>query len=282
MKISQKLALRYTRARINILSLAAPRKAAIKAFRLFCTPQQRVKKKGSVFFEKGERLSFRQAGHTVRGRRWLPEGLPRKKALIAHGFESASRHFDSYIMALVEKGYEVVAFDAPAHGASGGSRILLPDYIGMLRTIEQNYGPFHSYMGHSLGGLAVTLFLENNPHNKVTRLVLVAPAVETTTAVDLFGRAFRLSPEVMKEMDDYVQETSGHHLDWYSLRRALHHVHATTLYLQDDEDRITPVREALKVRDDAHPNIKFIFTNGLGHRRIYKDADVMTRIVAFL
>lgn len=152
----------------------------------------------------------------------------------------------------------------------------------MLRTIEQNYGPFHSYMGHSLGGLAVALFLENTPHNKVTRLVLVAPAVETTSAVDLFGRALRLSPEVMKEMDDYVQETSGHHFDWYSLRRALHHVHATTLYLQDDEDRVTPVREALKVRDDAHPNLKFIFTNGLGHRKIYKDAEVMARIVAFL
>src|SRR5258708_4393525 len=164
MKISQKLALRYTRARINILSLASPRKAAIKAFRLFCTPRQRVTKKGSAFFENGEPLAFRHAGHTVRGHRWLPAGPPRKKVYIAHGFESASRNFDTYIAALVEKGYEVVAFDAPAHGASGGSRILLTDYVGLLRTIEQNYGPFHSYMGHSLGGLALALFLENNPH----------------------------------------------------------------------------------------------------------------------
>jgi pimeloyl-ACP methyl ester carboxylesterase len=282
MKIPQKLALRYIRARINILSLASPRKAAIEAFRLFCTPQQRSSKKGNAFFEKGQRLSFRHADHTVRGHRWLPDALPAKKVLIAHGFESASRPFEAYIAALVEKGYEVVAFDAPAHGASGGRRILLTDYISLLRVIEQNYGPFHSYLGHSLGGLALALFLENSPHNKVTRLVLIAPAVETTVAVEAFARLLHLSPQVVKEMDDYVQEISGHHFAWYSLRRALHHINARILYVQDEEDRVTPLQEALLVREDGHPNIRFDFTRGLGHRKVFKDPEVMARIVAFL
>lgn len=282
MKISQKLALRYTRAEINILSLAAPRKAAIKAFRLFCTPQQRVGKKGPAFFEGGQALSFHYDGHTVRGHRWLPEGPARKKVLIAHGFESASRPFTPYISALVEKGYEVVAFDAPAHGRSGGRRILLTGYVSILRSIEQNYGPFHSYLGHSLGALALTLFLENSHHNKVTRLVLVAPAVETLSAVNNFARLFRLSPQVVKEMDDYVQETTGHHFDWYSLRRAMHHVNAATLYIQDEDDRITPLSEAMAIKADGHPNIKFLFTKGLGHRRILKDGNVAGRIIAFL
>jgi pimeloyl-ACP methyl ester carboxylesterase len=282
MKISQKLALRYTRAQINILSLASPRKAAIKAFRLFCTPQQRVTKKGSAFFEKGETLSFRHAGHTVRGHRWLPEGFPRRKVLVAHGFESASVNFDLYIQALVEKGYEVVAFDAPAHGASGGSRILLTDYVSILRNIEQNYGPFHSFLGHSLGGLALGLFLESNPHNRVIKLALIAPAAETTVAVEMFARQLELSPELVREMDNYVQETSGHHFDWYSLRRALNQNNASILYLQDEGDRIVPIEQAMLIKDDAHSNIKFVFTQGLGHRKIYKDADVKSRIIAFL
>ena len=282
MKIPQKIALRYLRARINILSLASPRKAAIKAFRLFCTPQQRSTKKGSAFFEKGEPLSFRHAGHRIRGHRWLPAAPPAKKVLIVHGFESASRNFDAYILALVDKGYEVVAFDAPAHGDSGGRRIILTEYVSLLRTIEQNYGPFHSFMGHSLGGLALALFLENSPHNKITRLVLIAPAVETTVAIDAFARQLQLSPDLVREMDDYVQETSGHHFAWYSLRRALHHVEAPTLYLQDEDDRVTPLREALLVQQDGHPNIRFDFTKGLGHRKIYKDPEVMHRIIAFL
>jgi pimeloyl-ACP methyl ester carboxylesterase len=283
MKISQKLALRYSRARINILSLASPRKAAIKAFKLFCTPQQRVTKKGSAFFESGEPLSFPYAGHTIRGHRWLPGVTPpRKKVLIAHGFESASCNFGALIALLVEKGYEVVAFDAPAHGSSGGRRILLPDYVGILRHIEVNYGPFHSYMGHSLGGLALTLFLENVPHNRVTRLVLIAPAVEMTTAVAVFSRVLRLAPGIIKEMDDYVQETNGHHFEWYSLRRALQNNNASILYVQDEDDRVTPLKDALLIRQDGHTNIKFILTKGLGHRKIYKDDETRGKIVAFL
>jgi pimeloyl-ACP methyl ester carboxylesterase len=282
-KINQeKLTLRYVRARLNILSLVSPRKAAIKAFRFFCTPQQRVTKKGSALFESGEPLSFRLNKHTIRGHRWLPAGSPSKRVLIAHGFESASRNFDAYIGPLLKKGCEIVAFDAPAHGRSGGRRILLPDYVNVLRTIGQNYGPFDSYMGHSLGGLALALFLENTPHHPGTRLVLIAPAVETTTAVAVFSRLLRLSAEVTGEMDEYVQEISGHPFTWYSLRRALRQVQAGTLYLQDEEDRVTPLKEARLVQQDGHPNIHFVLTKGLGHRKIYKDPEIMGKIIDFL
>ncbi|MBS1602185.1 MAG: alpha/beta fold hydrolase [Bacteroidetes bacterium] len=282
LKINQKLALKYVRARLNILSLVSPRKAAIKAFRSFCTPRQRVRKKGSVLFEGGERLSFRLDGHSIRGHRWSPAGQADKRVLIAHGWESASRNFESYVSPLLKKGYEVVAFDAPAHGRSGGRSTTLPGYVDMLRAVHQSFGPFDSYMGHSLGGLALALLLENTPHHPDTRLVLVAPAVETTTAVAMFSKLLRLSPEVTKAIDDYVQEISGHPFAWYSLRRALHHIHAGVLYLQDEEDRVTPASEADLVRQDGHHNIRFVFTRGLGHRKIYKDAESVQMIVDFL
>ncbi|HXO77228.1 MAG TPA: alpha/beta fold hydrolase [Puia sp.] len=282
LKINQKFALGYVRARLNILALASPRKAAVKAFRFFCTPQQRVTKKGSALFEGGERLSFRLDKHVVRGHRWLPAGAPLKRILIAHGFESASRNFEAYIAALVKKDYEVVAFDAPAHGQSGGRRMLLTDYVKMLRTIEQSYGPFQGYIGHSLGGLALSLFLENHPHRRETRLVLIAPAVETTMAVAAFSRILHLSPEVSAGMDEYVQEISGHNFSWYSLRRTLKQIRAQVLYLQDEDDRVTPLKDALLVRQDGHSNIDWVITKGLGHRKIYKDPEIMKRIVDFL
>jgi pimeloyl-ACP methyl ester carboxylesterase len=281
MKISQKLALRYARARINILALSSTRKAAVMAFKLFCTPQQRVVEKGSPLFARGKRLTFRYEGHTVRGRVWLPAEPPTRKALIVHGFESSSQEFETYIAALLDKGYEVVAFDAPAHGRSGGRRVTLPKYVGVLRIIEQNYGPFGAYIGHSLGGLALALFLETNSHNENTRLVLIAPAVETETALQSFARVLHLQPAVVNEIDDYIQETSGQHVAWYSLRRALHNLHARILYVQDEDDKITPAREARMIQADGHPHIGFIFTKGLGHRRIYKDPESTARILRF-
>jgi pimeloyl-ACP methyl ester carboxylesterase len=130
--------------------------------------------------------------------------------------------------------------------------------------------------------MALALFLENTPHNRVTRLVLIAPAVEMTTAVHAFARQLQLSPEVVTEMDDYVQETSGHHFDWYSLRRALQQNNASVLYVQDEDDRVTPLKEALLVQQDGHPNVKFILTKGLGHRKVYKEEETRGKIIAFL
>lgn len=282
MKISQKFALRYARARINILALTSTRKAAISAFRLFCTPQVRSTGEGSALFRRGERTSFRYEGHTVRGRCWLPPEPPTKKVLIAHGFESSSLIFEDYISRLLAIGFEVVAFDAPAHGRSGGKRLTLPKYVGMLRIIGQNYGPFDAYIGHSLGGLALALFLESSPHNENTRLVLIAPAVETATALQTFARVHCLQPEVVRGIDDYIQETGGRHMAWYSLRRALNNVHAGILYVQDQDDKITPLAAARTIRQDGHPNIRFMITTGLGHRRICQDAETRTQIIAFL
>lgn len=282
MKISQKLALRYARARINILSLTSTRKAAVMAFRLFCTPQQRSTHKTKPLFAGGKRVSFRYEGHTIRGRVWLPAEPPARKVLIAHGFESSSQVFEAYIAPLLEKGYEVVAFDAPAHGHSGGRRVTLPKYVGVLRSIEQNYGPFNAYIGHSLGGLALALFLETSPHNESTRLVLIAPAVETATALHTFARVLHLPPDVVHEIDDYIQETSGQHVAWYSLRRAVHNIHARILYWQDEDDKITPCRDARKIEGDGHRAIRFVFTKGLGHRRICQDPQTIADILRFL
>jgi len=176
----------------------------------------------------------------------------------------------------------VIAFDAPAHGRSGGRRILLTSYITMLRNIMDNYGPFDSWLGHSLGGLALVLALEDMQVEAGSRLVLVAPPVETTAAMEVFAGLLHLPVAVVREMDNYVEEISGHPFSWYSLRRAIGQVRADILYVQDEEDQITPVREALLVERDGHPNIRFLFTRGLGHRKIYKDPEMIGQIVAFL
>ncbi|HZH01135.1 MAG TPA: hypothetical protein VEY32_08635, partial [Flavisolibacter sp.] len=59
MSINQRLALKYIRTKFNILSSLSKRKAAEKAFQLFCTPQYRNKKKLPPIFEKAESIRFK-------------------------------------------------------------------------------------------------------------------------------------------------------------------------------------------------------------------------------
>jgi pimeloyl-ACP methyl ester carboxylesterase len=289
MKLNQKLAINYIRARLNILALVSPRKAAVKAFHIWAKPRQQPEGKGKGAGEKvkepatrGTALSFKIHGHTVRGHRWDPPGTPVRRILIAHGFESSSRNFNIYVDDLLQKKYEVLSFDAPAHGQSGGKEITLPLYVETLRYIYDTFGPVQSFFGHSFGGLALGQLIESIPHGEETRLALVAPASETTTAVDSFFRLMRLNEEIKTEMDRYIEQISGHPFAYYSTRRAMGNIRAKVLWLQDEEDRITPIRDALRVREDNHPNIRFVFTKGLGHRRIYRDPEIMRQIVEFL
>jgi pimeloyl-ACP methyl ester carboxylesterase len=291
MKLKQKLAMRYTRAQLNILSLVSLRKSAEKAFRVFITPRRRRKGKLPPIFETGESLSFRLNGHSVRGHRWQPysdalrpsaETEALKKVLIVHGFESASQVFGNYIAALLKKGYAVVAFDAPGHGLSGGKRLFISDYVQMLSAVEQNYGPFHSWLGHSFGGLALVMSLEDAPIDGECRLVLVAPAPGIGHAFDEWSRDLRLPGPLAKEVDEYVNEISGHPLAWYSLRRVIGSLKMPILYVQDEGDAVVPLADARNIEGDGHKNIRFLFTTGLGHKKVYRDAGVVDQIVDFL
>jgi pimeloyl-ACP methyl ester carboxylesterase len=282
MKLGQKLAINYIRARLNILALVSPKKAAKKAFDLFCTPRKKSRKDVPAVFASGENLSFRLEGHTVRGHRWLPAARPEKKVLIAHGFESTSKNFEQYIQALLKKNYEVLAFDAPAHGESGGKRITLPLYIKTLRIIYEDYGPIQSFMGHSFGGLAISHLLESIPHDRAAKLVLVAPPGGIISAVDSFFQLLQLSGEVRKAFDEYIYEHSGLLPEYFSMRRAMDHITASVLWLHDEDDRITPLKDALVVKEDQHDNLRFVITKGLGHRKIYRDPAIMEQIAVFL
>jgi len=285
MKLKQKLTISYVRAHLHILTLVSPRQAAKKAFSLFCTPRRKSGKKLPSLFDKGEKLSFHLEDHPVRGHRWRPHQASSntlKKVLIAHGFESSSRNFEQYINAFLKKGYEVLAFDAPAHGRSGGRRITLPLYVDMIRTIHDRYGPIHSFMGHSLGGLALSLFLESITHEKTTRLVLISPPVEMASAVDTLFQMLELDAGVRTAFDEYAYRLSGRPFSWFSLRRALHRVKAEVLWLHDEDDDITPLADTLPVKNDSHPNIRWVTTKGLGHRKIYRDGEVLRQVVDFL
>jgi pimeloyl-ACP methyl ester carboxylesterase len=280
MKLAQKLAVNYLRARLNILAVVSKRRAAKKAFQIFCTPFRKSKKKTAAVFDKGEKLAFQLNDITIKGYRF---NHPRPtKLLIVHGFESTVKNFDRFIMPFVRKGYEVICFDGPAHGRSGGKTITLPLYVETLRQICERYGPVNRFLAHSFGGLAVAHLLEVLPHNESTKAVFIAPATETVTAIDSFFRFLDLNEGVREEFDKIILKKSGVPPSHFSIKRAVRHIDARILWIHDEDDELTPLADALAVKQEAHPHIEFEITKGLGHRRIYRENKVVKRIVEFL
>ena len=280
MKLGQKIAINYIRAKLNLLAALSKKRAAKKAFDLFCTPLKKSKKQLPAIFDEAEQLMVTVKAVAVRGFRWNKGGS--KRVLILHGFESSSRNFEAYISPLIDKNYEVLAFDAPAHGVSGGRQITLPIYIETIRTIYFELGTVQGFISHSFGGLALTHFIEKIPHDGNTKLVLIAPATETKTAIDTFFRFLQLGSNVRKEFEKLILQKSGMPPDFFSIPRALEHIKASILWIHDRDDDVTPLKDVEPVMDKHYTNLQFLITSGLGHRKIYRDSRVIQAVVDFL
>ncbi len=279
MSLSQKLVINYIRAKFAFLSTISKRKAAEKAFQLFCTPQYRNRKKLPRIFEQAEKLQFTFHKNRIRGYRWNHPS--ENKVLILHGFESSVINFDRYIKPLINKGYEVLAFDAPAHGRSTGKQINAAIYKDFILYINHQFGPVKNFIAHSLGGLALGLALEELEHDETFKVVLIAPATETTTAIDSFFSFLQLNGEVRKEFDRIIEKRGGHPPEWFSVARAAQHINAKVLWLQDEEDQMTPIKDVRPIIEKKHPNFQFRISQGLGHRRIYRDNHSFKAIIDF-
>lgn len=255
------------------------RKAAEKAFELFCTPigksiPTKLPKNAGI-------IQFQLDKKNIKGYVWNAKET--KTLLILHGFGSAAYKFERYVNPAVKKGYRVLAFDAPAHGLSDGKTTHAVEYSQAIQQIIQEFGKVDTFIAHSFGGIAVCLALENIEHNNETKLVLIAPATETTTAINKAFEMLNLTnTEVRSEVDNIIYEMGGQPTEWYSINRIVKKLQAQILWLHDEDDDITPLSDALKIKERNPSNIHFVITKGLGHRRIYHDAMVKKTIVDFI
>lgn len=280
MKLTEKIALFYLKQHIRILAIFSPAGAAAMAFRVFCTPLRQQDKRPSKVFDEAEKLQVEVDGMHLRGYRFNAGG--RKKILILHGMHSSARNFERYVQPLVAKGMEVLAFDAPAHGYSDGKQVTVVQYREMIAKIYSTYGPIDGFLSHSFGGLAISLSFEILPPMPESRLVLIAPATETVTAINHYFGFLGLSEKVRQIFDNIIFEKGGRRPDWYSVKRAIPDIKAKILWFHDTKDEVTPMTDMQAIIDADYPNIEFVITENWGHRRIYREQSVIDRSVDFL
>lgn len=284
MKLAQRIVLGYYRNKLRTLALISPVRAAEAAFQLLCTPYSKRKTyKPPPVFEKAGKLSFEIENYVIKGFAWEPrEPANGKKILICHGFDSSSYKFDRYITPLLKLGFEVLAFDAPAHGLSTGKTINARLYRDVVLKINELHGPIDGIIAHSFGGLAVALAVEQLEDNEHKRLVLIAPATETTRSISSFFTYIPVSEKVRAEFDKLIEKVGGNPASWFSVSRVMQQITTPTLWVHDKDDKVTPYEDMQHLIEKNLSHIEFEITQGLGHSNIYKDNRITKKIVSFL
>jgi len=275
----EQIMLALLKTKIRLASFVSIRWGAEVAFNMFSTPYRKSEKPKPAIFKKAENFSLKVNGENINGYRW--NTIAKKQLLILHGFESRAYKFDMYISPMLAEGWGVVIMDAKAHGKSEGDRIILPDYVSMIEQLENNFGKFSAYLAHSFGGIAISLHLEK-AKNTEAKLVLIAPATETDTAINLFSKIVALKKEVRLALDDLILEKSGNPTSFYSVRRIVPILENKILWVHDKNDKITPLSDMEPIMRAQLSHVEFLITEGFGHSRIYKEKEVITTVIAFI
>ena len=283
MKLSQRLLLKYFKAKIRTIGMVSPEKAAAEAFDLFSTPFKSKKiSKIPAIFHQSLPVSVEVRGITVRGFQWKSELTQSRKILIVHGFSSYSYKFEQYIVSLKKEGFEVLAFDAPGHGISDGKRINALIYRDSILAIEARFGPLYGIIAHSMGGLAASLAMELMTNTKERKLVLIAPATETKMAIENLFTQIPVKPAVKQAFDQYVTNLAGKPISYFSVARVVRTLDTRVLWIHDETDAICTFEDVAPLLSETIPSTEFFITKGLGHNQVYKEASTRDRILAFI
>ena len=282
LKLKQKIAIQLYKAKIKAIAIISNKKAAESLFKLFCTPYSgKPKRKAPPIFKKAFNVSIDYKGLKIRGWQWQPSNSNGKKVLVAHGFDSCSYKSDSIINKLYSSGFEIFAFDAPGHGESEGKRTNAREYANCMVEINEKFGNLYAIVAHSFAGMSASLATEESLHH-LKKLVLIAPATETSRAIDTFFDFTKMPLNLMPEFNNIIKGLSGKDVSYFSVSRSVQHIKAPILWLHDTKDFICPIDDVMPVKAMNLPQIEFHFTTGLGHNAIYRNANVLQEIAFFI
>ncbi len=283
LKFKQRVILGYYKTRIKTIGILSPKKAASIAFDLFSTPfKSKTKRIIPPVFLKATSVSIQQNKLTIRGFRWESTQPNAKIILIAHGFSSYAYKFDKYVIALRKEGFEVLAFDAPAHGNSDGKKINALIYRDTILNIEKKFGPLYAIIAHSLGGLAASLAVEMLPNQEKRKLVLIAPATETKTAVEHFFTIIPSNPKIIQAFKKHIERIAKQPISYFSVARVARTATAKILWIHDEEDNVCTFNDVKPLLNEQIDRLELFITKGLGHNKIYKALSTKDKIVHFL
>lgn len=268
---------RYRRlgAAVNTVARLSPKLAGRVAARLFIQPRRFDPQPAeAAYLAEARRLRVGFDPPLV-GYRWAsgPAATSpgRARVLLIHGWESYAARWTPLARRLVEEGAEVVAFDGPAAGRSGGRITPFNLYVRAAAAVERAHGPFDAFVGHSLGGgVAAQLAARLEESRRPDRAVVMACFDESEHVFDRYHDMLGLNSRVRAAFDArigrVVERLTSDTIRDYSNTAALSQLgeDVAGLVVHSRDDGVAPVCEA-EALHAAWPGARLVVYDDEGH-----------------
>ncbi len=223
----------------------------------------------TIAFERGEVTAWR-----------LGDG---PALMLAHGA------FDDHVLwaplmdAAVERGHSIVVLDMPGHGLSVNAERGVDSGVAALCAVASALGPIHTIMGHSIGAVSVIRALSSGLSAQKAVLFgvalptrwdlwtlqrnIVAPKDAPQIAIDLAHKRLHTPPD--DPQLNYDVETAARGLT----------IPVLVAHCRDDPHWSWRTSEIIAAQ---WPGAKTCYAEGLGHRGIARDRQVIESVLDFV
>ena len=200
--------------------------------------------------------------------------------LLVHGWNGRGTQLCAFVKPLLSAGYQVVSFDAPGHGKTPGNKSSIFEISDVILAVDKQFGPIHGVIAHSFGVLCIAMALNQNFRTDCA--ICISPPLDADGLVEKFVHALDIPESVEGKFRQLVEKRFGQDV-WHVLssNHLMKDLSPPALFIHDKDDRDVPWQEG-EAAANAWPNAEFVLTNGLGHRRILRNADIIQQVVDFI
>ena len=263
-------------AYFNLLAVFSEKNAAEKAFTLFCTPRKgKVLPIQQEFLDAAVHDVVEVGGMELQTYNWKGS---KETVLLLHGWESNSFRWRNLINYLKKEDYNIIAFDAPAHGKSGGEILNVPIYAECADHVIKKFNPAY-VVAHSVGGTTAVFHQYQYNSNSVRKLVTIGSPSELEEIMRHYQLMLGFNNRVLRALDRYFQNHFGFGIKDFSTSRFASQLKIQGLLIHDELDAVAPVSASERVHS-SWSNSKLVKTRGFGHS-LHQD-EVNLQIVDFL
>jgi pimeloyl-ACP methyl ester carboxylesterase len=264
-----------TRSYYGLTSRLRPDLARRQAEYLFTTPPRHPTTYPAPAAARRETI-LSSAGHLAV---WQAGQASSPAVLLLHGWGGVGAQLGSFVAPLLARGFRVVWFDHPGHGASERRRVALPDLVDGIAAIDAACGPFHAAIGHSLGAAAAGLALRGGL--SLQRFALIGAPASLSDYMHGFARRLGISASVRDAVRRSIESRYSRSFAEIDRIEDLGRLTLPTLLIHDAADRHVPFAHSQRLAACLRGS-HLVRTHGLGHFRILRNPSVIRTVTAFI
>jgi pimeloyl-ACP methyl ester carboxylesterase len=256
-------------------TMPAPLTAASACELFLRPPKHRLADSEVAVLESGTRAEIGFGSETLVVWSW-GEG---PTVLLVHGWGGQASKFSPFIPALAHAGFRAVAMDAPAHGYSTGTHLVVTEFGKAVGAVAESIGGIAAVIAHSVGSAASQYAFSRGLQASAS--VHIAPASSLRRVLDRFAAGVGLAPEHRPELHRRLEACIDGPLELMeaeNLRVGFKH---PALIYHDPADAIMPYLEGEHLAT-AWADARLEPVPEVGHNRIIRNANVVNNTVTFI